>query len=110
MEVFDPSPQVRRGGWAEGRGRSRGPRAVGWRDPGEERGASSARRGEGRRLAPSACGFMIDGRLARDWAAVLRSRRRQSERLSPSLPRVPCCSGTGSSGLRMGVLAGGSRG
>lgn len=84
MEVFDPSPpQVRRGGWAE----------AGWRGRGEAGAVSSARRGAGRLLAPSPCGFVMDGRSARNGAAVWRSRRRQAERLSSSLPRVPAARG-----------------
>lgn len=103
MEVFDPSPQVRCGGRARGQGgRSRGPCGVGSRDSGEEGVMCPARRGEGRLRAPNPCGLMIDGRLARSWAAVWRSGEGAigpPVTLASAPPRQGlCCLGTCSMG------------
>lgn len=96
-----------------GGGRLRVACGVGSGGAGQEGVLCPAPRGEGRLRAPHHAGLMIDGRLARSWAAVLRSGKGVVGPpvilASSSPPRQgPCCSGTGSSGLRERVLAGGS--
>lgn len=64
MEVFDPSPQVRCGGQAKGRGLL--PRTL-WDRLGGRwggRGYVPDTKARGRPCAPHPCRFMIDGRLA----------------------------------------------
>lgn len=92
MEVFDPSPQVRRGGRDRGKGVARVDLAwADWRSTGEELVLGADTEGNGGSCTPLVVhppGSVIDGHLAWSWAAVLRrgAGRGRVGRLSSSPP------------------------